>query len=155
APSGRVDVPDHSAGEQLPAGGDRLVDLLEGRAQERPEALGRERGNRNLLQRAHRQTLTATGDAAPCAAAGGGEQLRPLLRSEVLEAWTRRVIRHRRITLIVWLALLVFGVYGAANVGKLLSNRFSVPGSDAEEGLNLVKDRLNERSDGAFTLILQ
>src|SRR5581483_5957184 len=51
--------------------------------------------------------------------------------------------------------MLVLGGYGAANVGKLLSNRFSVPGSDAERGLNLLKDRFNERGDGAFTLVFQ
>ena len=72
-----------------------------------------------------------------------------------MEAWTRRVIRHRKIVIAAWLVLLVVGGYGAANVGKLLSNRFSVPGSDAENGLNLLRDRLHERSDGAFTLIAQ
>jgi RND superfamily putative drug exporter len=72
-----------------------------------------------------------------------------------VEAWTRRVIRHRRIILAAWVVLFVFGAYGAANLGKLLSNRFSVPGSDAENGLNLVKDRLHERGDGAFTLVVQ
>jgi uncharacterized membrane protein YdfJ with MMPL/SSD domain len=76
----------------------------------------------------------------------------PMIRP--LEGWTRWVIRHRKLIIVAWLVLLVFGAYGAANVGKLLSNRFSVPGSDAEEGLNLVKDRLHERGDGAFTLVV-
>src|SRR5262245_45068872 len=132
-------MPHHAAGAELPAGGDRPLDLLEGRAQQGPEALGRERGNRNLLQRAHR--ADPNGGSAPALAARG-EPAEPLLTSGALEAWTRRVIRHRKVILVAWLALFVFGAYGAANVGKLLSNRFSVPGSDAEEGLNLVKDRL-------------
>ena len=72
-----------------------------------------------------------------------------------MEAWTRRVIRHRKKIIVLWLALLVFGIYGISHIGSLLSNRFSVPGSDAENGLNLVKDRLHERSDGAFTLVAQ
>ncbi|MGH2965557.1 MAG: MMPL family transporter [Solirubrobacterales bacterium] len=72
-----------------------------------------------------------------------------------MEAWTRRVIRHRKKVLAAWLVLLVLGGYGAANVGKLLSNRFSVPGSDAERGLDLLKDRFNERGDGAFTLVFK
>src|SRR5439155_4824845 len=33
--------------------------------------------------------------------------------------------------------------------------RFSVPGSDAERGLDLLKARFNERGDGAFTLVLR
>ena len=72
-----------------------------------------------------------------------------------MEAWTRRVIRHRKKVLAGWLVLFVLGGLGAANVGKLLSNRFSVPGSDAERGLNLLKDRFNERGDGAFTLVFR
>ena len=69
--------------------------------------------------------------------------------------WTRSVIRHRRPIIAVWLVLLVVGGAAAANLGDLLSNRFSVPGSDAERGLDLLKDRMNERGDGAFTLVVQ
>jgi RND superfamily putative drug exporter len=72
-----------------------------------------------------------------------------------MAAWTRAVIQHRRPIIAVWLVLLVFGGAGAANLGGLLSNRFSVPGSDAERGLDLLKDRMHERGDGAFTLVVQ
>jgi putative drug exporter of the RND superfamily len=72
-----------------------------------------------------------------------------------VEAWTRRIVRHRKKVIAAWLVLFVVGGYGAANVGKLLSNRFSVPGSDAERGLNLLEDRFNERGDGAFTLVFR
>jgi len=68
-------------------------------------------------------------------------------------AWTRLVIDHRGRIIAVWLALLVVGAFGAANLGGLLSNRFSVPGSDAERGRQLLKDHLGERPDGAFTLV--
>jgi putative drug exporter of the RND superfamily len=69
--------------------------------------------------------------------------------------WTRSVIRHRRPIIAVWLVLFVLGGAAAANLGDLLSNRFSVPGSDSERGLDLLKERMNERSDGAFTLVVQ
>jgi uncharacterized membrane protein YdfJ with MMPL/SSD domain len=69
--------------------------------------------------------------------------------------WTRSVIQHRRPIIAVWLVLFVLGGAAAANLGDLLSNRFSVPGSDAERGLTLLKDHLNERSDGAFTLVAE
>ena len=58
-----------------------------------------------------------------------------------MESWTRRVIRNRKKIIAAWLVLLVLGGLGAANVGKLLSNRFSVSGSDSEQGLDLLKDR--------------
>ena len=46
----------------------------------------------------------------------------------------------------------MLGGWATANVGKLLTNRFSVPGSDAERGLEVLKARFHERGDGAFTL---
>jgi uncharacterized membrane protein YdfJ with MMPL/SSD domain len=67
--------------------------------------------------------------------------------------WTGFVIAHRKRIVAAWLVLFAFGVYGAANLGDLLSNRFSVPGSDSERGLNLIKDRMGDRSDGSFTLV--
>jgi RND superfamily putative drug exporter len=72
-----------------------------------------------------------------------------------MAAWTRLIIRNRKKVLALWLVLFLVGGYGAANVGDLLSNRFSVPGSDAERGLNLLKERFGERGDGAFTLVVK
>jgi RND superfamily putative drug exporter len=69
--------------------------------------------------------------------------------------WTRLVVAHRRAILAGWLVLFLLGGYGAANLGKLLTNRFSVPGSQAEKGLEIVKSRLHQRGDGSFTLVVQ
>ncbi len=68
---------------------------------------------------------------------------------------TEFVLRHRRIVLLVWVVLAVLGMAAASNLGSLLTNRFSVPGSDAERGLNALRSRFHERSDGAFTLVAQ
>jgi RND superfamily putative drug exporter len=67
--------------------------------------------------------------------------------------WTGFVIAHRRQILAGWLVLFALGGYGAAHLGGLLSNRFSVPGAESERGLNLLKERMHDRSDGAFTLV--
>ena len=48
--------------------------------------------------------------------------------------WTRFVVRHRGAILAGWLVLFVLGAAGAANLGGLLSDRFSVPGSDSDAG---------------------
>jgi RND superfamily putative drug exporter len=69
--------------------------------------------------------------------------------------WTRLVVAHRRSILAAWLVLFLLGGYGASNLSKLLTNRFSVPGSQAEAGLEIVKSRLHERNDGSFTLVAQ
>src|SRR5438874_9931907 len=72
-----------------------------------------------------------------------------------MRRWTRVVIRNRRKVLLAWAAIVVLGVAGAANLGDLLSNRFSVPGSEAENGLDVAKARFGEHGDGDFTLIVQ
>ncbi len=69
--------------------------------------------------------------------------------------WTRLVVAHRRSVLASWLVLLVLGGWATANVGKLLTNRFSVPGSDAEKGLSILRTRFHQRGDGSFTLVVQ
>jgi RND superfamily putative drug exporter len=69
--------------------------------------------------------------------------------------WTEVVVRHRRVVLVTWVVLAVLGVMAASSLSSLLSNRFSVPGSDAERGLNILRTRFHERSDGAFTLVVR
>jgi hypothetical protein len=63
------------------------------------------------------------------------------------------VLSHRKRILAGWFVLLLLGGYGASQLGDLLSNRFSVPGADSERGLDLIKARMQDRSDGAFTLV--
>src|SRR3954467_628753 len=72
---------------------------------------------------------------------------RPMIR------WTGFVIAHRKRIVACWLVLFALGGWASANPGGLLSNRFSVPGAESERGLNLIKDRMGDRSDGAFTLV--
>jgi RND superfamily putative drug exporter len=57
--------------------------------------------------------------------------------------------------LFAWVVALVLGAAGMAGLSDLLTNRFSVPGSDAENGLGVVKDRFGERSDGSFTVVFR
>ena len=67
--------------------------------------------------------------------------------------WVDFVIAHRKRVLAAWLALFLLGGFAAANLGGLLSNRFSVPGAESELGLELIQERMSDRSDGAFTLV--
>jgi RND superfamily putative drug exporter len=67
--------------------------------------------------------------------------------------WTDYVIAHRKRILAFWILLFLLGGVATSNLGGLLSNRFSVPGSESERGLDVLKDRMGDRSDGAFTLV--
>src|SRR5947199_5280280 len=68
---------------------------------------------------------------------------------------TEFVLRHRRTVLLGWIIALMLGGAGAAKVGSLLSNTFNLPGSPAQRGLTLLHERFHERSDGAFTLVVE
>jgi hypothetical protein len=57
--------------------------------------------------------------------------------------------------LLTWLVLFVLRARACARVGSLLSNRFSVPGSDSENGRTRLRNQSHERSDSAFTLVVQ
>jgi uncharacterized membrane protein YdfJ with MMPL/SSD domain len=70
-----------------------------------------------------------------------------------MHSWTGFVIAHRRRIVLAWLVLFLLGGFAAANLGGLLTNRFSVPGAESERGLELLKDRMGDRSDGSFTLV--
>jgi RND superfamily putative drug exporter len=69
--------------------------------------------------------------------------------------WVDIVIAHRKRILAAWVVLFLLGGFAAANLGGLLSNRFSVPGAESERGLDLIQKRMGDRSDGAFTLVAQ
>src|SRR5919108_4594761 len=69
--------------------------------------------------------------------------------------WTGAVIRNRKKVLAAWLAVFVLGGLGASALGDLLSNRFSVPGSEAERGRELLSEHFGEKGDGNFTLVLE
>src|SRR5438105_13388352 len=69
--------------------------------------------------------------------------------------WTRFVVTHRKAVLASWLVLFVLGGYATSEGGRLLTSRCSVPGSDAEKGLDILRSRFHERGDGAFTLVVQ
>ena len=71
-----------------------------------------------------------------------------------MRRWTDYVIHHRKRVIGAWLVICLLGIAAASNLGSLLTNRFSVPGSDAERGLTITKNRFHERGDGAFTLVV-
>jgi len=72
-----------------------------------------------------------------------------------VERWTRGIVRHRRKVLIAWIVLLIVGGMGAGDLSHLLSNRFSVPGSEAEHGRQILSKYMGEKGDGDFTLVVQ
>jgi uncharacterized membrane protein YdfJ with MMPL/SSD domain len=67
--------------------------------------------------------------------------------------WTRVVLRFRWPILAAWLVILLAGGLATAKLSPLLSNTFTVPGTDSEHARTILQDHFGDRSDGEFLII--
>jgi uncharacterized membrane protein YdfJ with MMPL/SSD domain len=67
--------------------------------------------------------------------------------------WTRFVLRFRWPILGFWLMVVVAGGYGSTKLSPLLSNTFTVPGTDSERVRTILEHRFGDRSDGEFLVV--
>jgi putative drug exporter of the RND superfamily len=72
-----------------------------------------------------------------------------------MERWTRLMIRHRWAVVALWLVILVAGGWSSSKLSALLSNTFTMPGTDSERARTILKDNYGDRSDGAFTVVFR
>ena len=70
-----------------------------------------------------------------------------------MERWTRLVVRFRWPILALWLVLLLAGGYSSTKLSALLSNTFTVPGTDSERARTILQRHFGDRSDGSFTVV--
>jgi uncharacterized membrane protein YdfJ with MMPL/SSD domain len=57
--------------------------------------------------------------------------------------------------LVLWAVVLVAGVLASARISAVLSNTFSVPGTDSEQVRTLLEEHFGARPDGAFTVVFE
>ena len=67
--------------------------------------------------------------------------------------WTRVVLRYRWVVLGIWLVVLVSGGYASSKLTPLLSNTFTVPGTDSETARHILQQHFGDRSDGEFIVV--
>jgi len=72
-----------------------------------------------------------------------------------MERWTRLVLRLRWPVLAAWLVVLLVGGFAFMRLNSLLSNEFSVPGTDSERARTILERHFGDRSDGAFTVVFR
>src|SRR5919109_2606178 len=70
-----------------------------------------------------------------------------------MERWTRLIIRYRWPVLVFWLVVLIGGGYANGKLSALLSNTFTMPGTDSERARTILERHYGDRSDGAFTVV--
>jgi uncharacterized membrane protein YdfJ with MMPL/SSD domain len=68
-------------------------------------------------------------------------------------SWTRVVLRFRWPILGLWLVVLLAGGYASSKVSPLLSNTFTVPGTDSERARHILQEQFGDRSDGEFLVV--
>src|SRR6266540_1318102 len=70
-----------------------------------------------------------------------------------MAGWTRLVLRFRWPVLAVWLVVLLAGGFATSKLTPLLSNTFTVPGTDSERARTILQEHFGDRSDGEFLII--
>lgn len=70
-----------------------------------------------------------------------------------MERWTRFVLRHRWSFLIGWVAVFVVAGLASSKLSDLLTNRFTLPGTDSQRAEQILQDHFGQRSTGSFTLV--
>ena len=65
------------------------------------------------------------------------------------------MLRHRWLVVGVWIAILLTGGALSADLNKLLSNEFTVPGTDSEAVRATLEQRFGQRDDGSFLVVFR
>ena len=72
-----------------------------------------------------------------------------------MERWTRFVLRHRWLVLGTWLVVFLVAGFASSRLADLLTNRFTLPGTDSERAEQILQQHFGQRSTGSFTLVVK
>ena len=72
-----------------------------------------------------------------------------------MERWTRSVLRRRRLVLALWLVVLAVSALASSRLGDLLTNRFTLPGTDTQRAEQILEDHFDQKSTGSFSLVVE
>src|SRR5918994_3023536 len=70
-----------------------------------------------------------------------------------MESLTRFALRHRWPVVAVWLVVLLAAGWASSGLSDLLTNRFTLPGSDTAKAETILEDHFGQKSTGAFTVV--
>jgi uncharacterized membrane protein YdfJ with MMPL/SSD domain len=66
---------------------------------------------------------------------------------------TQLVLRHRIVVLLAWLAVLVVSLPAVTRLSDLLTNRFTLPGTDTHRTEVILEDHFGQTSTGSFSVV--
>jgi putative drug exporter of the RND superfamily len=70
-----------------------------------------------------------------------------------MERVTRFALRNRRGVLAAWLVVLAASLAAMSGLSGLLTNRFSLPGTDTARAERILEDHFGQKSTGSFTVV--
>jgi uncharacterized membrane protein YdfJ with MMPL/SSD domain len=72
-----------------------------------------------------------------------------------MERWTRSVIRHRRLVVGSWLLVFAVSLVAMSGLTDLLTNRFSLPGTDTARAEKILEENFGQKTTGSFSVVVQ
>ena len=72
-----------------------------------------------------------------------------------MERWTRAMIRYRWWVVAIWTAIFLMGMYATAGLSDLLTNRFSLPGTDTARAEKILHDHYGQKTVGSFSVVVK
>jgi RND superfamily putative drug exporter len=68
---------------------------------------------------------------------------------------TGLVLRHRWVVIAVWCAVLGASLTASAGLSELLTNRFTLPGTDTRRAESILEEHFGRSSNGSFTVVVE
>jgi uncharacterized membrane protein YdfJ with MMPL/SSD domain len=72
-----------------------------------------------------------------------------------MERWTRSVIRHRRLVVGSWLLVFAVSLVAMSGLTDLLTNRFSLPGTDTARAEKILEENFGQKTTGSFSVVVK
>jgi RND superfamily putative drug exporter len=72
-----------------------------------------------------------------------------------MERLTRLVLRHRWPVVAVWVGVFVLSAFASSRLSDLLTNRFTLPGTDTRRAEVILEDHFGQSTDGTFTVVVE
>src|SRR3954453_13132452 len=65
------------------------------------------------------------------------------------------MIRHRWWVVGIWTALFLTGMYATSGLSDLLTNRFTLPGTDTARADTILEEHFGQKTTGSFSVVVK
>jgi putative drug exporter of the RND superfamily len=72
-----------------------------------------------------------------------------------MERWTRFVLRFRWLVVVAWLVVFLVSLVAMSGLADLLTNRFSLPGTDTARAEKILEENFGQKTTGSFSLVVK